>query len=494
MDWLMVGAVVIPGLMVPLIIWAAKRNQILRNVVLVLITSAILIMVLNLFILLQEGFMPVVHVFSMLAVWEIILKVDSFGLLFALLSSGLWMFTTLYAIGYMDGERNQSRFFSFLILCLGVTMGVAFSGNLFTLYLFYEILTFASYPLVVHYQSKEAMRAGRKYLVYSLSGAALILMGLILTYSMTERLEFTAGGLFGGTSYLQEGRWLLELLMALFVFGFGVKAAVMPLHNWLPSAMVAPTPVSALFHAVAVVNSGIFGLIRVLYGVFGTAVLRELWMTKVALGFALLTVLLGSAIAFLQNNLKRRLAYSTISQLGYIILGTLLLTPDGWRGGLVHILNHGLLKIVLFFCAGMIYKVTHKKEINDLDGIGKTMPLTMWAFAIASFGLIGIPPTNGFISKWYLLAGGWEAHSWMTVGVLLVSSLMNAGYFLPIVIRAFFRDEREKFHSHEGAMEAPGTMVIPVMMIVVLTLVFGMMPELPLWLVDQSIAMMGVGR
>ncbi|MCK4258305.1 MAG: monovalent cation/H+ antiporter subunit D family protein [Halanaerobiales bacterium] len=487
-----IGAILIPIFSLPLNIWAFRKNEMLRNIILFILTSLIFVLVLGLVPAIKAGGNLSLHVFSMLSVWEIFIQVDPFGLLFAMLSSGLWIFTVLYAIGYMKGYKNQSRFFIFLILSLGITMGVAFSGNLFTLYLFYEILTFITYPLVVHFQSKEALKAGRKYLTYSLSGAALILLGLILTYSLTGSLSFAKGGLFAGNIVLQEGGWVIEFLFTLFVLGFGVKAAIMPLHGWLPSAMVAPTPVSALFHAVAVVNSGLFGLIRVLYGVFGIELLKKLMMGKVFMILVLGTIVVGSAIAFLQENLKKRLAYSTISQLGYITLGVSLLNPDGWRGGIIHIFNHALLKITLFFCAGIIYKMTHKKKISEMHGIGKKMPLTMTAFTIATLGMIGIPPSNGFISKWYLLQGAFKAGSMLTIFMLLLSALLNAGYFFPIIINAFFKKETEDLHIHEGKLEAPAIMLIPVLIIAISTLLIGIWPQIPLWLVERSIEMMGV--
>lgn len=493
MIWNILGPVLIPIITAPFNLKVFRRDEELRNWVLFGITSLIFLMVLGLVPAVQRGEDVSLRLFSMLSVWEIVFNVDAFGLLFALLSSGLWIFTSMYAIGYMKGERKQARFFLFLILSLGITMGIAFSGNLFTLYLFFEVLTFITYPLVVHYQSKDALRAGRGYLIYSLSGAALILMGLILTYSVTNQLTFEAGGLLQGSPFLlEESKWLVEFIFALFILGFGVKAAIMPLHGWLPAAMVAPTPVSALFHAVAVVNAGLFGIIRVLYGVFGLDVLRELWLAKFFLGLVLLTIIVGSAIAFLQDNLKKRLAYSTISQLGYISLGVLLLNPDGWRGGIIHIFNHALLKITLFFCAGIIYIVTHKKKISEIHGIGKKMPLTMSAFTIASLGMIGIPPSNGFISKWYLLQGGLHANSILTVVMLVLSAILNAGYFLPIVINAFFKEEKEDLAVHEGKMEAPAVMLIPVLVIAVLTIVIGIVPDFPLKLVDLSLEMMGI--
>ncbi len=403
---------------------------------------------------------------------EIKLRTEPFAALFAGVAGILWFFSVLYSSGYMAHEHNRRRYYIFYLLSLSMTMGIAFSANLLTLYLFYEFLTIFTYPLVIHEGNKEARAAGIKYLIYSFLGAGLILAGLILTYGNIGTLEFTQGGIVDlSTGTLRM--WQVAFLC--FILGFGVKAAIMPLHAWLPSAMAAPTPVSALLHAVAVVKSGIFGIVRVMYSVFGITALVGLQLGFFVAGLVSITILTASIIAMQQDVLKRRLAYSTISQLGYITLGAGLFNMIGLTGGLLHIINHAILKITLFFCAGAIITVTGKKKISELNGLGKQMPLTMIAFTIAAIGMIGIPPINGFISKWYLIQGSLEAGAPIFVAVLIGSALLNAAYFLPIVIAAFFKDGQFK---KEKGLEAPLSMLIPILVLVIGCLVVGIGLEL----------------
>ncbi len=398
---------------------------------------------------------------------EIKLRVEPFAVLFGGTAAILWFFSVLYSTGYMAHEHKRRRYFIFYLISLGMTMGIALSANLLTLYLFYEFLTIFTYPLVIHEGNKEAKLAGVKYLIYSFLGAGLLLTGLILTYGNAGTLEFARGGIVD----LSSGPLLMwQITFVCFILGFGVKAAIMPLHAWLPAAMAAPTPVSALLHAVAVVKSGIFGIVRVMYSVFGIAALIGLQMGFFVAGLVSITILVASIIALKQDVLKRRLAYSTISQLGYITLGAGLLNMIGLTGGLLHIINHALLKITLFFCAGAIITVTGKKKISELNGLGKQMPLTMIAFTIAAIGMIGIPPVNGFISKWYLIQGSLESGAPIFVAVLIGSALLNAAYFLPIVITAFFKEG--KFKAAKGP-EAPLSMLIPILILVAGCLVVG---------------------
>ncbi len=398
---------------------------------------------------------------------EIKLRIEPFAALFGGTAAILWFFAVLYSTGYMAHEHNRRRYFIFYLLSLSMTMGIAFSANLLTLYLFYEFLTIFTYPLVIHEGNRDAKAAGIKYIIYSFLGAGLILIGLILTYGNLGTLEFARGGVVDLSTGSQL-QW--QIAFVCFIFGFGVKAAIMPLHAWLPSAMAAPTPVSALLHAVAVVKSGIFGIIRVMYSLFGITALIGLQLGFFVAGLVSVTILVASIIAMQQDVLKRRLAYSTISQLGYITLGAGLFNMIGLTGGLLHIINHALLKITLFFCAGAIITVTGKKKISDLNGLGKQMPLTMIAFTIAAIGMIGIPPVNGFISKWYLIQGSLESGAPIFVAVLIGSALLNAAYFLPIVIAAFFKEGQFK---KEKGPEAPLSMLIPILILVAGCLVLG---------------------
>ncbi len=365
------------------------------------------------------------------------LRVDAAGMLFAIVASLLWIVTTAYSIGYMRSlqEHAQTRFFAFFATSLFATIGVAFSANLLTMYLFYELLSFATYPLVTHHQDEEAVKSGRKYLAY-IVGASIgfALPALIATHILSGGdLSFGAGSMLSG----EVGPATAAVLLVLFLFGFA-KAAIMPLHGWLPAAMVAPTPVSALLHAVAVVKVGAFCIVRVVADVFGFEMLASMHLGGVITALAAVTMIGASLIALSQDGLKRRLAFSTIGQLAYIVMGVGLLTPLAVTGGVLHIAMHAFGKITLFFCAGAIYVATGEKYISRMGGLGRRMPWTMLAFFVGSLSIIGVPPTGGFLSKWNLLLGSAQAEAWVIMGVLLLSSLLNAAYFLPIVYRAFF--------------------------------------------------------
>ena len=316
-----------------------------------------------------------------------------------------------------------------------MTIGVAFSANLFTMFLFYEGLTLITYPLVAHKDTPEAKGGARKYAIYLLGTAkAFLVAAIILTYNLAGTLEFSKSGIF--PAMVQSSHpTLLYLIFVLFLFGFA-KCAIMPFHSWLPAAMVAPTPVSALLHAVAVVKTGVFTILRIVLFIFGTDLMREIGVDIFAITFASLTIIIASLIAISRDNLKARLAFSTISQLSYIILGAALLTPSALIGGIIHITNHAFSKITLFFCAGSIYVSSHKTKISQLNGIGKKMPWTMAAFTIATLSMIGIPPVSGFITKWYLVIGSMERHSVAVLAVLVASSFLNALYFIPIIYKA----------------------------------------------------------
>ena len=401
------------------------------------------------------------------------LKADTFGVFFALIASGLWILTSFYSIGYVRGlnEHKQTRYFASFAICLSATIGIAFSANLLTFIVFYEILTIATYPLVIHKETSKAINAGRKYLIYTLSAGLFLIAAAAITYVLAGTMDFKAGGLFGDAVLSSSG---ITILFLLFICGVGVKASIMPLHSWLPTAMAAPTPVSALLHAVAVVKSGVFGVIRVVGFVFGPTIMRQYSLNTILLILSGTTILVASLIALKQNNLKRRLAYSTIGHLSYIVLGAALLTQGGFTGGILHIAFHATMKITLFFCAGAIYVNLHRENISELNGIGKAMPWTMGAFTIASIGLCGIPPVNGFISKWFLGFGSLQADLIIPLIILVLSGLLNAAYFFPIIHRAFFR----KPEGLEGKGEASPFMVVPIVITAILSLVFGIFPDL----------------
>lgn len=406
---------------------------------------------------------------------ELAFRVDAFGLLFGLGASLLWIATSFYSIGYMRSleEHAQTRYFACFALALSATMGVAFSANLFTLFVFYEALTLSTYPLVAHQETPEAKAGGRKYVIYLLGAAKLFLVAaIILTYNIAGTLEFRPGGILPVPELAGEPT-LLYLVFALFLFGFA-KNAVMPLHSWLPAAMVAPTPVSALLHAVAVVKTGVFATLRVFLFIFGPEAMRLLGADALALGVASVTILGGSLLALGQDNLKARLAFSTVSQLSYVVLGAALLTPSGILGSVAHITNHAVSKITLFLCAGSIYVSTHKTEISQMSGLAKQMPWTMAAFAVASLSLIGIPPASGFVSKWYLALGSVERGNVWLLGVLLVSSLLNAAYLGPIVYKAYFEDAHGA--GEHRTLEVPW-MVIPLAITALASLLLGIYPD-----------------
>lgn len=422
------------------------------------------------------GRMPQFVVSRLLPGIELAFRVDAFGLLFGLGASLLWVATSFYSIGYMRslGEHAQTRYFACFALALSATMGVAFSANLFTLFLFYEALTLATYPLVAHKETPEARAGARKYIIYLLGAAKAFLMAaIILTYNVAGTLEFRKGGILP-ISELEAEPTLLYVVFALFLFGFA-KNALMPFHSWLPAAMVAPTPVSALLHAVAVVKTGVFATLRVFLFVFGPDAMRLLGADTLALGVASVTILGASLLALGQDNLKARLAFSTVSQLSYIVLGAALLTPSGILGGIAHITNHAVSKITLFLCAGSIYVSTHKTEISQTSGLARQMPWTMAAFAVATLSIVGIPPASGFVSKWYLTLGSLERGSPWLLGVVLTSSLLNAAYLGPIVYKAYF-EEAPADAGHHHVREVPW-MVLPLVLTAAVSLLLGIYPD-----------------
>jgi len=414
--------------------------------------------------------------FKLLPGIDIAFRADALGVLFALGASLLWIVTTFYSIGYMRSldEHAQTRYYACFAIAMSCTMGVAFAANLFTLFLFYEGLTLSTYPLVAHKETPEARAGARKYIIYLLGAAkALLLTAIILTYNLTGTLEFSAGGVFPES--LQAARpELLSVLFLLFLFGLA-KCAVMPLHGWLPAAMVAPTPVSALLHAVAVVKTGVFAVVRITLFVFGVDCMRTIGADGPFVFLASFTIITASVIALTRDNLKARLAFSTVSQLSYILLGAALLTPSALVGGIVHITNHAISKITLFFCAGSIYVSSHLTEVSQLNGIGRKMPWTMAAFAVATLSMIGVPPACGFISKWYLVTGSLERESLFVLAMLMFSSLLNAAYFLPIVYRAFFGKAGPADEEGAEVREIP-LIVIPLVLTAVGSIVLGLFP------------------
>ncbi len=461
-----------------LIITTGAKRRDLREFWSLTAASAKLIIVLSMIPMILQGKVVEFIPFSIVKIspsLQLYFRVDAMGQFFAVLSSFLWMHTTIYSIGYMRNlqERNQTRYFFSFAMCIMATVGIAYAGNLFTLFIFYEILSIAAYPLVIHHETDEAMRAGRKYLTYVLFGGSTILGSLALTYLLAGNLNFSEVAILNSG---MASKTALRVLFITFIMGFGVKTAIMPLHDWLPSAMVAPTPVSALLHAVAVVKAGVFGIIRVIYSVYGPELTRELGMGLPLAYIASVTIILGSVYAFRQDNLKRMLAYSTVSQLSYIVLGAALLTRNSLTGSIAHIAYQAVMKITLFFCAGAIFVQTGKKNISEMDGIGRSMPITMGAFTIAAAGLIGLPPVAGFITKWYLMVGAMEAGQPFFVFVLLLSSLLNATYFVPPIYIAYFHKSKDESIEYN---EAPLWLLVPLVITALFSLGFGIFPNMP---------------
>jgi multicomponent Na+:H+ antiporter subunit D len=440
----------------------------IRETASLLTAIALIIVVFSIYQSLQAGEQARLVLAEPIPGVAIAFSIEPLGMLFAIIASVLWLVTTIYAIGYMRGhhERNQTRFFTAFAVAIAGTMGIILADNLFTLFLFYEFLTISTYPLVTHAGSDKARRSGRVYLgILMGTSIGLMLPAMIVIWSQTGTLDFTRGGIVADSI---DPAWVTPLYL-LFIFGIG-KAAVMPLHRWLPAAMVAPTPVSALLHAVAVVKAGVFSILKVTIYIFGPETISGSGAHEWILWLPATTILLASLVAMTRNNLKERLAYSTISQLSYIVLGAVLANQMGLLGGSLHIAMHAFAKITLFFAAGAILVATHKTEVSQLNGLGRQMPFTFVFFAIGAASIVGLPPMGGMWSKWYLALGTIEAGQWVLLAVLMLSSLLNIVYLLAIPVRAFFSQPDQT--AGEGIKEAPVTclvgMLIPSLMCVYL--------------------------
>jgi multicomponent Na+:H+ antiporter subunit D len=430
----------------------------LREVGTLAIGLATFLVVVSLLPSVLEGGRPSARWFEVLPGLAIAFRLEPLGMLFALVASGLWIVTSLYSIGYMRArdEDHQTRYYMAFAVSIFGALGVALAQNMFTLFVFYEVLTLSTYPLVAHHGTDKAMRGARTYLAVLLSTSiGFLLLAVVWTWSIAGTLDFTDGGILAGKA---EEPVVLALL-GLYAFGAG-KAALMPFHRWLPAAMVAPTPVSALLHAVAVVKAGVFTVMKVVVYIFGLDLLRDTGVGVALMYVAGATIIIASIVALTKDNLKARLAYSTVSQLSYIVLGAALANSWGVIGGSMHIAMHAFGKITLFFCAGAIYVATHKTEISDMRGIGRTMPFTTFAFLLGSLSVIGLPPMGGTWSKWYLALGAADAHQVLFLGILMVSSLLNIAYLMPIPIRGFFSAPPVDSPS-SGIREAPLFCVVP---------------------------------
>ena len=484
-DNLILTIMTLPALGALGIVLAGRRPN-LREAVTLLTAALLFAGVYQLLDPVLAGQRPAIELAAPLPGLPIAFQVEPLGMIFALIASGLWIANSLYSIGYMrkNNEAHQTRFYVCFALAICAALGIAFSANLLTLFLFYEVLTLVTYPLVTHAGNELARKGGRTYLAILMGTSMLFLLpAVVYTWYLTGTTDFRAGGILPAD--LAPGT--VAVLLALFMFGIG-KAALMPFHRWLPAAMVAPTPVSALLHAVAVVKAGVFSVVKVVVYIFGIDLLagNSEWL----IGVSCFTIIAASVVALNADNLKRRLAYSTVSQLSYIVLGAAVLAPLSLIGASLHIAAHALGKITLFFAAGSIYTAAHKTEVSQLDGIGREMPWTMGAFTVGALSLIGIPPCVGFLSKWYLMSGALAGERYAVAAVILISTLLNAAYFLPIIHRAFFRPAHNDRHHHAGHGEAPLPMVIAIVLTASGTVAAFFFPEIFLNLA-QRIALGG---
>lgn len=393
---------------------------------------------------------------------DLILRADPLSALFVTLSSILWLLTTIYSIAYLEGSPNRSQFFGYFSLCVTVTIGIALAGNLITFLFFFEMLTLTTYPLVIHRGTSEVVAAGRVYLLYTIAGGFVLFFATIWLRTIVGTVDFSTSGLL--TPYIAERSTTLKIIFMLLIIGVGVKAALVPLHGWLPRAMVAPAPVSALLHAVAVVKAGAFGIIRIVLDVYDLQTASDLGLLSPLIFITTLTIIYGSICALRQDNLKHRLAFSTVSQVSYIALGISIGSPLAIMGGMAHLVHQGLMKITLFFCAGNLAETLEIHEISRMNGVARRMPYTMGAFTLAALGMIGIPPMAGFVSKWYLGLGALsQNYPWLLL-ILVVSTLLNAAYFLPVIYAAWFKKQEEEWSKNperNTGLECHWMLVLP---------------------------------
>lgn len=469
-SFLPVWIVMFPMVMTLVIYYVEQRKEKMRNALAVATSVVTFLSVLSLYPYMMAGNIIEYSMFQLLPNLEISFRVDILSFALALLSSFVWMLVSIYSIDYMCKEHGCNRYYPVLIITLASCMGIFLAGDLFTLFVFFELMSLISYVLVVHEESLEALRAGYKYLIMTIIGGLALFFGIIITFELAGSVSL------GGRSLITTPSTLAFFAFVSFLIGFGMKAGMFPLHVWLPDAHpVAPSPASALLSGI-MLKTGAYGLLRVIFHVFTPGMLQEAdWMVILAV-LAIITILLGSAVAITQDDLKRRLAYSSVGQMGYILLGMSILTERAIIGNIFHIFSHAFMKTTLFLAAGAIILKTGKRSIRELGGIGRLMPFTMFAFTLAALSMIGIPPLSGFLSKWTLSLGAMDAGLPYFVLVLLVSSLLNGLYYLPIIIAAFFGAEAGHEHEHVKISEAPYKMLIPIAILAVSCLLFGLLP------------------
>lgn len=459
----------ITGLLIPFIKWS-KRSQMEIFTMAMVIINSLLVWYLILF----SDHSPY-RLVGFAGGLTITFCADGLGMVFAGLVSFLWPLATLYAFEYMTKEENEKVFFLFYTMTYGVTLGIALADNILTMYFFYELLTIVTVPLVMHTLSRKAILAGRKYMYYSLGGAAFAFIGMIFIIIYGTTTEFTYGGVLDMNKIGDMSNVLL-LIYVLAFFGFGVKAAVCPFNSWLPDAGVAPTPVTALLHAVAVVKSGAFAIIRLTFYCFGTEFLRGTWAQYVTMAVVAFTIVYGCSRAVKETHLKRRLAYSTISNLSYILFGVCIMTPLGLLAALSHLIMHAIMKICAFFCAGAIMHQTEREYIYEMDGLGYKMPQVYAVFAVSGLALMGVPGLAGFVSKWNLASAAvnsMDPFAYVGIGALLISALLTAIYMMSFVVRGFFVPTDFDHSVNEGIKDPNWKMMVPLFIFVILMFVFG---------------------
>ena len=459
------------GVLIPFLPFKNRKTMMWYLETIMLVTSAIV------WKLILNGPTEVFHIIYFVENLSISFKIDGMSMVFAGLVSLLWPLAVLYSFEYMEHEEREKLFFLFYSTTYGVTLGIAFASDLLSMYFFYELLTLSTVPLVIHTLKREAILAARKYLYYSIGGAAFAMIGLVFIIIYGRTCEFQLGGVLDMV-HIGDKRNLLLWVYLIAFFGFGVKAAMWPMSSWLPDAGVAPTPVTALLHAVAVVKAGVFAMIRLTYYSFGVSFLKGTWVQQVAMGFAMFTIVYGCSMAVKETHLKRRLAYSTVSNLSYVIFGITLMTPLGLVGALCHLVCHAVMKINAFFCAGAFMQKTGKSYIYEMDGVGRKMPIVFGCFTVASLGLMGVPGLAGFISKWNLASAAVESgnvQAYFGIGCLLVSALLTALYMMNIVIHAFFPKAEFDYGTLSGVTDPGWKMCVPLLIFAGSTVLLGVL-------------------
>lgn len=475
-QYLVLAAILLPiigGLLIPLLPFQKRRSMLLYTEAIVLVTSGIV------WVLLSGGTTEVFYVVHFVSDLSISFKIDGMTMVFAGLISILWPLATLYAFEYMEQEAHEKVFFMFYTMTYGVTLGIALASDIVTMYFFYELLTLVTVPLVMHTLTREAILASRKYLYFSIGGAAFAMMGMIFIIVYGDTCEFTLGGVINPATLGEHAQLLLWIYFFSFM-GFGVKAAIFPLSSWLPQAGVAPTPVTALLHAVAVVNAGAFAIIRLTYYSFGTDFLYGTWVQYAVMAIAMFTILYGCSRALKETHIKRRLAWSTVSNLSYILFGVTIMTPQGLVGALAHFVFHGFMKICSFLCAGAFMHQTGKSHVYEMDGMGRKMKIVFGCFAVSALGLMGVPGFAGFISKWNLTEAAVESGiplAYFGVACLLISALLTGIYMLSIVRRAFFPSGEFDYGIIAEAKDPSWKMCLPLLVCAACTVLLGLFSE-----------------